>query len=168
MRGYTWHSLRLLAGFSITACIALQGGATEVPREMHGVADNFSAPGVSLAWGVARGADETATTVVLRIATDPAAYPWLAVVGSDPFTKSRGRMMPPTASTAVVDVRMPRAHFAEFPRTEIRLYASEAAVREERAALTVFFLGVPDTTPEFANANQLDAYLRGRVRRAPE
>jgi hypothetical protein len=32
--------------------------------------------------------------------------------------------------------------------------------------LTVFYLGVPDTTPEFADAAKLDAYLAERLERA--
>ena len=60
---------------------------------------------------------------------------------------------------------MPRAHFAEFPRTELRFYAAGAAPAPGPPRLVVFYLGVPDTTPEFANDASLDAYLADRIAR---
>ena len=44
--------------------------AADGPREVHGSADAFAAPGVTLAWGVLRGATEADTRIVIRIATD--------------------------------------------------------------------------------------------------
>jgi len=129
------------------------------------MADAFTAPGVALAWGILRGANEAETIVVMRLTTRAAAYPWFAVTGVDPFTKAERQVFALTRSADVTDVRAPRAHFADYPRTELRLYASEAAAREDRPALVVFFLGVPDTTPEFATEEKLKAYLMQRIAR---
>jgi hypothetical protein len=153
----------LLIGLSIAPGAALH--SAEAPREAHGVSDAFAAPGVALAWGVVRGASEAATVVVVRIATDPASYPWLAVAGGDPFTRRKESLLPATRSSGVIDVRSPRARFADFPRTELRLYESAAAAQQDVPALVVFFLGVPDTTPEFATEDKLQAYLSDRVAR---
>ena len=60
-----------------------------------------------------------------------------------------------------VEVRIARADFADFPRTELRFWASWT----ESPALVVYYLGVPDTTPEFANEATLDAYLAARIER---
>jgi hypothetical protein len=87
------------------------------------------------------------------------------VVGIDPFSKQEQSLRPARASTDAIDLRGPRARFADFPRTEIRLYDSEAAVRSGAPALTVFFLGVPDTTPEFTSEEKLEAYLVDRIAR---
>ena len=157
------RSLLLLAGLCLASCATVQGGAAKAPRELHGMAEAFTAPGVALAWGVLRGANESETVVVMRIVTNPASYPWLAIVGSDPFTQSKRQVLPATPSADVTDVRAPRAHFAEFPRTEARFYESGAAARQDRPALVVFFLGVPDTTPEFATEDQVQAYFTRRL-----
>jgi hypothetical protein len=129
------------------------------------MADAYAAPGVAMAWGVVRGADEAATVVVVRIVTRPASYPWLAVTGGDPFTQRKLPLLAATRSEGVIDVRTPRTHFADFPRTELRLYESAAAARQDVPTLVVFFLGVPDTTPEFATEDKLQAYLSDRVAR---
>jgi hypothetical protein len=139
--------------------------AAEAPREVHGMSDAFATSGVALVWGIVRGASETATIVVVRIVVDPASYPSLSVAGSDPFTQRKQALLAATANAGGIDVRTPRAHFADFPRTELRLYKSGAAAQQDSPALIVFFLGVPDTTPEFATEEKLQAYLSDRVAR---
>jgi len=158
----------LFASFVLVGLACAPGAAVhgaEALRELHGMSDAFAAPGVAMAWGIVRGASETATVVVARIVTDPAMYPWLAVTGSDPFTHRTGPLLAATRSAGVIDVRSPRAQFADLPRTEFRLYESVAAVQQDVPALVVFFLGVPDTKPEFATEDKLQAYLGDRVAR---
>jgi hypothetical protein len=152
--------LLLCAAYLVAAGAA---AGADPPTELHGNADTFAAPGVALAWAVQRGTTEEATVVVVRVATDPAAFPWLALVGSDPFTKAEVALQPPTASAGSLDVRIPRARFADTPRTELRLFASAAAARAGTPARVVFYHGVPDTTPEFAAPAALDAHLAARI-----
>jgi hypothetical protein len=153
----------LLAGLLLGSVTASRGA--QPPREVHGMSDGFATPGVALAWGVVRGASEAATIVVMRIASEPALYPWLAVAGGDPFTQRKRALLPATPNEDVIEVRSPRAHFADFPRTELRFYASAAAAQRDEPAMTVFFLGVPDTTPEFTTEDKLQAYLAERIAR---
>jgi hypothetical protein len=140
--------------------------AADAPREAHGSADIYGAPGVALAWGVLRGANEAATTVVVRVVTDPAMYPWLAVASIDPFTKAEQPVQRAIASTGSLDVRIARAQFADYPRTELRLFASAAAAQSGAPAFMIFYHGVPDTTPEFTDAAKLEAHLAARVAQA--
>ena len=165
VRRFGVPAVLLLVGLTL-ASAAVHGA--ESPREVHGMADAFAAPGVAMAWGVVRGADEAATVVVVRIVTRPASYPWLAVTGGDPFTQRKLPLLAATRSAGVIDVRTPRAHFADFPRTELRLYESAAAAQNDVPTLVVFFLGVPDTTPEFATEDKLQAYLSERAARLPD
>lgn len=153
----------LLACLSVAVGVAVRANSAEAPREVHGMADAFAAAGVAIAWGVVRGASETATIVAIRVVT--ASYPWVAVEGSDPFTQRQHPLLRPMSSAGVIDVRSPRAHFADFPRTELRFYDSAAAAQKGVPKLVVFYLGVPDTTPEFATEEKLDAYLTDRVTR---
>ena len=147
------------------ACAALHAVAAGgvPPREAHGSADAYAAPGVALAWAVLRGPSEAGTRVVIRVVADPLLYTALAVIGRDPFT---GRAQPLLARTPVagtIDLTVPRAHFADFPRTELTF---DGAAPAAAPALVVYFAGVPDTTPEFATADRLDAYLAARIVRA--
>ena len=160
------RTLRAVACACIVAAFALPVRAADATRELHGMADAFAAPGVALAWGVLRGVDEAATLVVLRIVANPETFAAVAVTGTDPFTQRTVAVLPWTPVSGRIELRVPRAHFAEFPRTDLRFDAATRAPRPDTPpALVVYFLGVPDTTPEFASQTALDAYLTDRLAR---
>lgn len=145
-------------------CAAVAGA--QMPREVHGSHDAYAARGIAIAWGVLRGANEAATTVVVRIAVDPQSYPWLAVTAIDPFSKQEQEVQRPAAAVASIDLRVPRSQFGDYPRTEVRLFDSAASAQAGTAVLVIYFLGVPDTTPEFTDTAKLDASLVERMARA--
>ena len=49
---------------------------------------------------------------------------------------------------------------------EIRLYRTESEWKADVPALTIYYLGVPDTTPEFVSEPDLATYLADAVARA--
>jgi len=132
-------------------------------REVHGSADAYATAGVALAWAVLRAPKEDDTAVVIRIDVDTRTYGWIEVVGKDPFTRREERLQPLTAVGGAFDLRTPRARFADFPRTEIRLWQEGTAPSGTSPALVVYYLGVPDTTPEIARAAELDRSLASRI-----
>ena len=148
--------------FAAAALVAF-GAHAAAQVEVHGSADLFRAPGVAMAWAIERGKDEASTAVVVRVVTDPAAYAWLDVRGVDPFTQAAQPVLARRAIGGTLDVRIARPRFADTPRTEWRFYATEAAAAAGTPALTVYYVGVPDTTPEFADAAKLDAFLAART-----
>ena len=137
----------------------------QAPVRVHGSADTYAAPGVTMAWAIKRGATEASTLVVVRVVTD-ATYPWLAVGGIDPFTKQEQGIQLAKPVGGWLDVRIPRGQFADTPSTEWMFYPSERAAKAGAPSLVVYYLGVPDTTPEFADDAKLDAYLDASLARA--
>jgi hypothetical protein len=131
--------------------------------EEHGKTDVFAAPGVTLAWAVARGPDEARTFVVIRIATDIGINRHFTATGRDPFTQAEREWKPATLASGRAELRIPRAAIADFPRMELRFYSGTPGAKPR---LEVFYHGVPDTTPEFDDAARLDAYLDDRIARA--
>ena len=153
----------LWIGIGAVIAFAPPAGAAEPVRELHGSADAFAAPGIALAWAVLRGSDEAATVVVIRIAADPARYASIAATAIDPFTQQRRPMLTTKATPAAVDLLVPRAQIAVFPRTEFRFHA--AGGDSATPDVVVFYAGVPDTAPEFRSHPELDAYLAARIAR---
>ena len=135
-------------------------------REIHGSADAFAAERTALAWAVLRAPKEEDTAVVIRIEADTQAHAWIEVVGKDPFTQREERFLAATAVGGPFDLKVPRARFADFPRTEIRLWGSGPPPNATPPALVIFYLGVPDTTPELVRAVDLDRSLSARIARA--
>ena len=152
----------------LAAAVALLLGPLSVSAqgpELHGERDVFAAPGIIVAWAILRGATEETTQVVVRLAATGDAYRHVAVDGVDPFSRARRTIVPGAPVTGVLDVRSPRAGFADFPRREIRLYRTESDWRRRVVALTIYYLGVPDTTPEFTTESAALTYLAGAFKR---
>jgi hypothetical protein len=137
--------------------------AADPANAVHGSADLYAAPGVTLAWGILRGATETSTLVAVRIVVAPDTFAAVSIVGIDPFTQREQVLLPPSSTRARIDARIPRAQFADFPRTEFRLFASVPKARADAPKLLVYYLGIPDTTPEFASEAALENYLTSRI-----
>jgi len=63
-------------------------------------------------------------------------------------------------------VRIPRARFADLPRTEWRFFGGTAPAAGDAPSLLVFYQGIPDTTPEFDDEARLERDLAARIERA--
>jgi hypothetical protein len=148
-----------LRALALTAALALSPVATSAQQVVHGADSTFIAPTVKLAWVVRRGASESETLVVIRVIAVDASYRFIRVDGVDPFTKDRTVFVAARPLDRAADVAIPRAQFADHPSTEFHFFASAEEAAANRAALTVFYLGVPDTTPEFRDQRETEAYL---------
>ena len=149
--------MRHLPALVIGAALALLPATAPAQEVVHGADSLFVSPTVKLAWVVRRGASEADTLVVVRIAD--AAYRLVRVDGIDPFTKQHKVFVATRPLDRETDVAIPRAQFADHPSTEFRFFASAEDAAADKAKLTVFYLGVPDTTPEFPGQREAEAYL---------
>ncbi len=131
-------------------------------QQIHGENSSFLGQGVAMVWGVLRGAGEEDTRVVLRIALAGGEFSAVSVEGVDPFTGTRRELLPRRPLGAQLDVWTTRATFADEPRREIHFY-SKAGAEAQSPALTVYFMGLPDTSPEFNSEAALLKYLDERL-----
>ncbi|MBL8363369.1 MAG: hypothetical protein JNN18_22985 [Rubrivivax sp.] len=139
--------------------------ACAAPREVHGASDVYAEPGLALAWAVLQAgasADPGDAIVVLTIELDPARFAQIEVQGRDPFGSGRRTWRERSASAPTVAVSALRRQIDDVPRTEVRLYAANAT----EPALLVYYVGVPDTTPEYRTPMLLAAGVRERLARA--
>lgn len=127
-------------------------------ESLHGADALFRGGGLTIAWAVARERDEDKTAVVLAIADPDRRYDGVEVIGIDPFADKTETLTPRAPLDRASEIRLPRNRFAELPRTELRFYARGAL------ATTIYYLGVPDTTPEFPDLDRARRYLAQTVR----
>ena len=125
-------------------------------ERIHGENSSFAGQGVVVVWGVLRGASDLETRVILRLVPAGATYSAVSVEGVDPFTEGRTVLLPRSALDGGLNLWIPRASFAEAPQREIHLYTGAGG---DRPALTIYFLGLPDTTPEFDSEAALSRYV---------
>jgi hypothetical protein len=146
----------ILAGAVGVLLLILPTPAPAEGQEIHGENSSFVGQGVAMVWGVLRGVREDDTQAVLRIAPAGGAYVAVSIDGVDPFTQARRVLLARSPLGASLDVRTPRASFADLPRREIHFFSGAETAGP---ALTVYFMGLPDTTPEFTSEAALHAYL---------
>jgi len=153
-----WRSTRrhLVLVLLLLAMPTLAPGQSQ---EVHGENSVFAGHGVAIAWGVLKGAVEEETQVVLRIVPMGESFAAVRIEGVDPFTQNRQVIVDGRALGDGLDVRTPRGTFADFPRREIHLYRTDADWQARKPTVTIFYLGLPDTTPEFTSEAALFAYL---------
>ncbi|HTU01241.1 MAG TPA: hypothetical protein VMG58_05475 [Candidatus Sulfotelmatobacter sp.] len=150
----------LLAGLLILGA-GIGAGLAGERREIHGENSIFAGDGVVMVWAVRKAAVEEESRVTLRIVSPSGDYDRVRVEGIDPFSQARTELLPLRALGHGADVVTTRASFADVPRREIHLY--RPGDPEEAPTLTVYFLGAPDTTPEFLTDAALAAYVDAAV-----
>ena len=138
---------------------AANAGPGSAQTAIHGADSLYVSPTVKLAWAVLKGGSDETTQVILRIVNPADTYRFVRADGVDPFTKQRATFSEPRPLHDRFDIAIPRARFADHPSLELLLDANAEALVPGRAALTIYYLGVPDTTPEFLTAKDADAYL---------
>ena len=128
---------------------------------VHGADSLFVAPTLKVAWAVQKGVNEESTFVLLRITNSAGRYRQVRLDGVDPFSKKRKVLVSARPLPASIELTVPRSTFAEYPSCEIHLYRE--AADDQPPSLTVYYLGVPDTTPEFSTAQDAQTYLAKMV-----
>jgi hypothetical protein len=150
----------LIVAAAVVAALARHGaGSAAAQNSVHGATSEFAGPTLKLVWAVRKGATEDSTEVVIRAVNVAGAYRWLRVDGVDPFSKTRVILTAARPFGRETDLVIPRVQFADHPSAEIHLFRTEDDLRADRPALTVFYLGIPDTTPEFTKGAEADAHL---------
>jgi hypothetical protein len=129
-------------------------------HEVHGENSVFAGEGVAIAWGILKAPVEDQSQVTLRIVPRGQPVAAVRIEAVDPFTAKRQVVLDGQPLGNALDVSSLRGSFADFPRREILLYRTVTDWQAGRPTAIIYYLGVPDTTPEFASQSALDAYLR--------
>ena len=126
---------------------------------LHGADSIFVSPDVAIVWAVLKPPSSESATVWLRIVNTSRRFSHVAIDGVDPFSKKRERLEAGTKIDGEVRVGSDRDSFSDVPSREVHFYRSDTDLRNNMPALTVYYLGVPDTTPEFATRAAMDDYF---------
>jgi hypothetical protein len=162
-RGSRRATLGLVA-FLALLLLAWSAPPSAAGQQIHGENSSFLGQGVAMVWGVLRGVREEDSQAVLRIVPAGGEYAAVSVEGVDPFTGARRDLFPRRPLGALLDVWTLRATFADLPRREIH-FSSKADGEAQPPSLTVYFMGLPDTTPEFDSEAALLGYLNETLTR---
>ena len=147
-----YAALVLCGGLLLVLC-----GAAAAAEAIHGENSEFVGHGVAMAWAILKAPVEDQSRVVVRLARLQPGHAALSIDGVDPFTGERRQLVPRTPLPERFETRSARGSFAELTRREFHFHAAADAADPPR--LTIYFMGVPDTAPEFLEEQALSAYL---------
>lgn len=143
-----------VCGVLLLGLFGLAGAAEQV----HGENSSFAGHGVVMAWGILKAPVEDRSRVVVRIHATDLTLTHVRVDGVDPFTQQRKEMLALQPMGRTLDVASERGTFANFPRREFHFFSAGDRAAG-RPSLTIYYLGTPDTTPEFLEEAALRRYL---------
>ena len=149
---------RPMIGLFALGLLLWGAGGPALAAEVHGENSSFAGQGVALAWGILKAPVEDQSQVVVRMVRIDPGYVTVDVEGVDPFTQARRTILQAQPLGAGLDVRSARGTFADFPRREFHFYTA-TDWQAKQPSLTIYFMGVPDTAPEFLAEALLSAYL---------
>ncbi len=126
---------------------------------LHGADGVFVVPDTAIVWAVLKQPSGDKATVWLRIINSTQEFSHVAIDGVDPFSKKRERVEAGTKLDAEARLASDRDTFSDLPSREVHLYRTAADMRANMPTLTVYYLGVPDTTPEFSTRAAMEEYF---------
>jgi len=146
----------------ITATMLLAFGNARAQAHgevLHGADGIFVVPEAAIVWAVLKQPAGDKAAVWLRIINSTRKFSHVAIDGVDPFRKKRERVTVGVKLESEVRLETDRDTFSDLPSREIHFYRTQADLRDNKPTLTVYYLGVPDTTPEFSTRAALDEYF---------
>ena len=155
------RGLKLAAYLTLPLLPIVGSPCAQSQEVIHGADSLFVAPSVKIAWAIQKGASEETTFVVLRIVNSAGRYRRVRLDGVDPFSKNRKVLVSVRPLSTSIDLTVPRSSFGEYPSCEIHLFREDPG--NQAPSLTVYYLSVPDTTPEFSSARDAQDYLAKMV-----
>jgi hypothetical protein len=141
------------------AALAGPGAARAQAPQLHGAETVLFAPTITIIWGVLSDPKQEQPLAVARVINTSRTYEFVTLVAVDPFSGRRAIVADGVALNDQADLRSPRGSYADYPRREFHLYRTAADLRVKRPALTVYYLGLPDTTPELRSEAALEAWF---------
>ena len=140
-------------------CVGMNTSAQTPHESQHGAHEIFVSPDAAIVWAVLKSPTGDKAAVWLRIVNITKKFSHVSIDGVDPFSKMRERIQPGIPLQAEARIESDRDTFSGLPSREVHFYRSDTDLRAEKPALTVYYLGVPDQTPEFSTRAALDSYL---------
>jgi len=148
-------------------------GVTHVfgQTELHGADSVFQKNGMAILWAILKGPDEERSWVYIKILypeDDPRAFQIFSVEAVDPFAKEREWEIKGKKLRRENVIRSLRSSFKDKAERRILFYRDTAEYDSEKPAMTIFYMGVPDTSPELLSEKEVNDYFEkalGRLKK---
>jgi hypothetical protein len=143
----------ILAGWEISPALG--------QREFHGADSVFEKDGITILWAILKGPTEESSWVHIKIINSGKnPFQIFSVEAVDPFSKEKEWVVKGKKLEKENLIRSNRASFREKTGRRILFYRSTEAFEKENPDMIVYYLGVPDTSPEFLSEKGIEDYFQ--------
>jgi hypothetical protein len=130
-------------------------------REFHGADSVFEKDGITILWAILKGPTEESSWVHIKIINSGKnPFQIFSVEAVDPFSKEKEWVVKGKKLEKENLIRSNRASFREKTGRRILFYRSTEAFEKENPDMIVYYLGVPDTSPEFLSEKGIEDYFQ--------
>jgi hypothetical protein len=137
-------------------CVSLAYPATE----HHGADSVFEKEGIVIFWAILKGQNEANSWVYIRIINSGGnPFQFYSVEAIDPFSKEKEWVVKGEPFQKKNVVKRTRTSFRDKTSRRILFYRNVEALEKEIPDMAVFYMGVPDTSPEVLSEKEMESYF---------
>jgi len=140
----------------------MESSQAQGKREYHGADSIFEKEGIIMLWAILKGSTEENSWVYIKIiqtGEGPASFQLFGVEAVDPFSNQKEWVVKGEAFKKENMVKSIRASFREKTARRVLFYEKTEDLLKENPAMIVYYLGVPDTSPEFMTEREIENYF---------
>lgn len=139
-------------------------------NKYHGADSVFKANGISIFWAILKGSEESNSWVHIKVINQEdnlKQFHTFSLIAIDPFSDSEEWIIKGKKLKKENIIKLNRESFKEMMGRTFFFYQSEKIedYRNEIPDMTVYYLSVPDTAPEFLTLEKLIAYFTDAEKR---
>ncbi len=129
--------------------------------EYHGADSVFEKEGIIILWAILKGQDEASSWVYTKIIkSEGNPFRFFSVEAIDPFSKEREWVVRGGPLEKENRVRSIRTAFKDKTSRRFLFYRNAGSLEKETPDMIVFYMGVPDTSPEVLSEKEMDNYFQ--------
>ena len=134
--------------------------------EFHGADSVFEREGITILWAILKGPTEESSWVYIKIVNSgKSPFQIFSVEAVDPFSKEKEWVVKGKKLEKENLVRSDRTSFRDKTARRILFYRSAEAFEKENPDMAVYYLGVPDTSPEVLLEKEMEDYFEKAIER---
>ena len=135
-------------------------------KEFHGADSVFEREGITILWTILKGSTEESSWVYIKIINSGKnLFHIFSVEAVDPFSNEKEWVVKGERLAEENVIKGIRSSFRDKTARRILFYRSTEASEKENPDMTVYYLGVPDTSPEVLSNKEMDNYFEKAIER---
>lgn len=134
--------------------------------EFHGADSVFEREGITILWAILKGPTEESSWVYIKIINSGKnPFQIFSAEAVDPFSQEKEWVVKGKKLEKENLLRSNRTSFRDKTARRILFYRSTEACEKENPDMAIYYLGIPDTSPEVLSEKEMEGYFEKAIER---